>query len=139
MQYDAVETLDTGDTALYAEQGEVPGLKLFPFHDILSIMAGVPLTAEGEAPLHRLVGFIAEDDACDTITADKLGMVRRCLQDQLPFLSEVGFDELRDVFSYTNSAANNPYLSVWMEMKAMKYGEQHRLLPLSVWRQYRPR
>lgn len=112
--------------------------KNFHLNAILSLVTGLPLSREGSAGPHRLVAFMLEAEAGDDITLDNAETVKDCLEDQLPFLKDINFEPLHQILKLDPSP-DNPYLSVWREMQALRYGEEHALIPLSRWERLRNR
>lgn len=129
MQY-SYETaaLESRETLL----DQKPVRKSFALEDILSLSTGLLLAREGVSALHRLVAFIMETDAGPVSTARYNHDVKKCLYEQLPFLKDVSIDGLHAIYKYDPSA-KNPYLSVWLEMQGLRYGDEHYLVPLSRW------
>lgn len=106
--------------------------KAFHLNEILSLSTGFLLAREGAAAVHRLVAFIMETDASAENTA-RLGRdAKECLEEQLPFLKDVSLDGLYAIYKQ-NPAEDNPYISVWREMQALRYGDEHYLVPRSRW------
>jgi hypothetical protein len=108
--------------------------KTFHLNEILSVVAGLPLSKEGSAAIHRLVAFMMEAEASSLGTTTNAEAVRRSMEDQLPFLKEVNLAGLHQIYQYNaDSPDPNPYLEVWLEMQALRYGAEHALMPLSRW------
>jgi hypothetical protein len=107
--------------------------KKFHFNDLLSLTTGLMLAQEGAAALHRLVAFVMETDAAPSHTALHLPTVKACVEAQCPFLAEVKLESLYPIFKYDPSP-NNPYLTVWLEMQGMHFGEEHEIMTLRAWK-----
>lgn len=106
--------------------------KNFHLNAILSLVTGMTLSREGSAGPHRLVAFMLEAEAGESITMENAETVKKCLEEQLPFLKDISFDALHQIMKMDPSP-DNPYLSVWREMQALRYGEEHPVLPVSRW------
>jgi len=106
--------------------------KTFHLNEILSVETGLPLTKEGVAAVHRLVAFMMETDADAEITLQNRELVRDCLEEQLPFLSDINFSGLASILKY-DPAVDNPYIRVWAETQSLRFGEEHTLIPVSRW------
>ncbi len=106
------------------------GKKDFHLNAILSVMTGMTLSREGEAGPQRLVAFMMDEQADACVTMDNAETVRDCLIEQLPFLNDINFESLHEILRVDPSPAN-PYITVWREMQALKFGEEHALAPLS--------
>jgi len=106
--------------------------KDFHLNAILSLVTGLPLSREGMAGPQRLVAFMMEMDADDSITLEHAATVKQCLEEQLPFVKDINFEGLYHILKMDPSP-DNPYLSVWREMQALRYGEEHALIPLARW------
>lgn len=116
------------------EQIEAPRSlrKRFHLNEILAVETGLPLTKEGTAAVHRLIAFMMETDAGAEITTAHRAAVRSCLEEQLPFLSDVNFSALAEILKYDPSP-DNPYIRVWAETQALRFGEDHTLIPMARW------
>ncbi len=110
-----------------------PSRKNFHLNEILSISTGFQLAREGAAAVHRLVAFVMEADASPANTAEYSAVVKQCVEEQLPFLKDVSLTGLHAIYKFDQSA-ENPYLNVWREMQALRYGDEHYLVPLSRWK-----
>ena len=106
--------------------------KNFHLNAILSLVTGIPLSREGSAGPQRLVAFVMETEADEGVTMENAITVKKCLEEQFPFLTEINFEALHQIMKMDPSP-DNPYLSVWREMQALRYGEEHAVLPLSRW------
>ena len=106
--------------------------KSFHLNAILSLTTGLPLSREGTVGPQRLVAFMMEAEADDGITLEHAETVRQCLEEQLPFVKDISFEGLYQILKIDPSP-DNPYLSVWREMQALRYGEEHELIPLNRW------
>ncbi len=73
-----------------------------------------------------------EAEADDGITLEHAETVRQCLEEQLPFVKDISFEGLYQILKIDPSP-DNPYISVWREMQALRYGEEHELIPLNRW------
>lgn len=111
--------------------------KVFHLNEILSLASGLPLAREGQAAVHRLVAFLMENEANATNTAANADTAKKCLEEQLPFLKEINMTGLYQIYNYDaeSEEMENPYLDVWMEMQALRYGPEHNLMPFSRWQQ----
>lgn len=110
------------------------GRKSFHLYEILSLVSGLPLAQEGSAAIHRLVAYMMESEATSYSTTANADTVKQCLEEQLPFLKELNLSGLYQIFQYNAGSPDpNPYLSVWLEMQALRYGEEHGVVPLSRW------
>lgn len=106
--------------------------KSFHLNAILSLVTGLPLSREGAVGPQRLVAFMMEMDADDSITIEHAETVKASLEEQLPFLKDINFEGLYHILKIDPSA-DNPYLAVWREMQALRYGEEHALIPFQRW------
>lgn len=106
--------------------------KNFHLNAILSLVTGLPLSREGSAGPHRLAAFVMEAEASEGVTLESAAAVRECLEEQLPFLREINYEPLYQIMKMDPSP-DNPYLSVWREMQALRYGEEHAVMPLGRW------
>jgi hypothetical protein len=108
--------------------------KSFHLYEILSLVSGLPLAQEGSAAVHRLVAFMMEAEASSLNTTANAETVKQCLEEQLPFLKELNMTGLYQIYRYNADCPDpNPYLDVWLEMQALRYGEEHALMPFSRW------
>lgn len=110
--------------------------KSFHLNAILSLVTGLPLSREGAVGPQRLVAFMMEMEADDGITMEHAETVRECIEEQLPFLKEINFEGLYHILK-VDPSSENPYLTVWREMQALRYGEEHALIPLARWERLR--
>ncbi len=106
--------------------------KDFHLNAILSLMTGMTLSREGEVGPQRLVAFMMEAQADACVTMENAETVRDCILEQLPFLNDINFDGLHEILR-VDPSPDNPYITVWREMQALKYGEEHALIPLARW------
>lgn len=109
-----------------------PVRKAFHLNDILSLVTGLCLAKEGAAAVHRLTAFIMESDATETNTTFNAHSAKQCVEEQLPFLADLNLSSLYAIYNY-KTAQENPYLNVWREMQALRFGAEHYLVPLSKW------
>lgn len=111
--------------------------KAFHLNEILSLASGLPLAREGQAAIHRLAAFVMENEANASNTAANAETAKRCLEEQLPFLKEINMAGLYQIYNYDaeGEEMENPYLDVWMEMQALRYGPEHNIVPFSRWQQ----
>ena len=109
--------------------------KTFHLDEILSLASGLPLAREGQAAVHRLVAFVMENEANASNTAANAETAKKCLEEQLPFLKEINMAGLYQIYNYDaeSEEMENPYLDVWMEMQALRYGPEHNIMPFSRW------
>lgn len=112
--------------------GSLQGQKKFHINDIVSLSSGLMLAQEGSAALYRLVGFIMDCDATAAETRTHIQTVKNCIEEQLPFLRDVNLDGVQPIFKIDPSPTN-PYLAVWLEMQALRFGEEHLLMPYAAW------
>jgi hypothetical protein len=110
--------------------------KTFHLNVILSLLTGLTLSREGTAGPQRLVAFMMETDADDASAAEHADEVKACLEEQLPFLDDVNLEGLYNILK-VDPSPDNPYLSVWREMQALRYGEEHEVIPLARWQRLR--
>lgn len=106
--------------------------KNFHLNAILSLVTGLSLSREGSAGPHRLAAFVMEAEAGEGVTLESAAAVRQCLEEQLPFLKDINYDPLHQIMKMDPSP-DNPYLSVWREMQALRYGDEHAVMPLARW------
>lgn len=109
------------------------GKKDFHLNVILSLLTGITLSREGEAGPQRLVAFMMDEQADACVTMENAETVRDGILEQLPFLNDINFDSLHEILRVDPSPAN-PYINVWREMQALKFGEEHALVSLSRWK-----
>ena len=140
MAYDTFDT-EYAETELVAEavaeQAEgtrASDIKKFHLNDLLSLTTGLLLAQEGTAALHRLVAFVMEADADPALTALHLETVKESIEAQLPILAEVKLSGLYPIFKYDPSPTN-PYLTVWLEMQGLHFGEEHDVMTLRAWKE----
>lgn len=107
-------------------------IKKFHLNELLSLTTGLMLAQEGAAAMHRLVAFVMETDADPSLTAFNLETVKACVAAQCPFLAEVKLESLYPIFKY-DPAPTNPYLTVWLEMQGLHFGEEHDIMTLRAW------
>ena len=108
--------------------------KTFHLNEILSVVSGLPLAREGSAAIHRLVAFMMEAEAGSYSTTTNAEAVKACIEQQLPFIAEINLAGLHQIYQYNaGNPEPNPYLDVWLEMQALRYGPEHALLPLNRW------
>ena len=116
-----------------------PGVpKSFHLNEILSLTTGLQLAQEGAAALHRLVAFVMETEATAASTAASGETVKRCLEEQLPFLRDVRVSEVYEIYQFNPSIAN-PYLRMWLEMQQLRYGDMHDVLSFNAWQEKKKR
>lgn len=131
-EYAEAETMPEGTT----EQTDAPrgnsDVKKFHFNDLLSLTTGLLLAQEGAAAVHRLVAFVMETDADPALTSLHIETVKACIEAQCPFLAEVKLSGLYPIFKYDPSPTN-PYLTVWLEMQSLHFGEEHDVMTLRAW------
>lgn len=106
--------------------------KAVHLNDILSLYTGFLLAREGTPALHRLVAFLMETEASPASTALNNDAARACLAEQLPFLKDINYAGLHAIIRQDPSD-KNPYISVWREMQALRFGEEHYLVPAARW------
>jgi hypothetical protein len=118
-----------------AEENSSPrsDIKKFHLNDLLSLTTGLMLAQEGAAAMHRLVAFVMETDADPSLTALHLETVKACIEAQCPFLADVKLESLYPIFKY-DPAPTNPYLTVWLEMQGLHFGEEHEIITLRAWK-----
>lgn len=140
MAYDTFDT-EYAETDVLSDAGadqiEAPrasDTKKFHLNDLLSLTTGLLLAQEGTAALHRLVAFVMEADADPALTALHLETVKESIEAQLPILAEVKLSGLYPIFKY-DSSPTNPYLTVWLEMQSLHFGEEHEVMTLRAWKQ----
>ena len=112
-------------------------MKSFHLNDCLSVFSGMNLVREGAVAVHRLVGYIMETDACSAVTPTIVEVARKCIAEQLPFLRDIDVEEVKPLYRVDASPRSNPYLSVWLDMQALRYGREHAIIPLRLWREQR--
>lgn len=130
MEYSSDSMIRAGGGVVVLNQK--PLRKSFHLNDILSLSTGFLLAQEGAAAVHRLTAFIMETEASAENTAHYAEAVKKCIEAQLPFLKDVSLAGLHAIYKY-NPSAQNPYLNVWLEMQALRYGDEHYLVPQSRW------
>jgi hypothetical protein len=140
MTYDSYEAAD-GAAALQNEQDMLQGnmsadsglvSKYFHLNDIISLSSGLMLAQEGSAALHRLVAFVMDCDATAAQTQANIETVKACLEEQLPFLADLKLDGVYPIYKIDPSPAN-PYLRVWLEMQALRFGDEHPVVSFAAW------
>ncbi|MDP2205469.1 MAG: hypothetical protein Q8K65_04115 [Alphaproteobacteria bacterium] len=140
MTYDSYEAAD-GAAALQNEpdmlQGNTGGdnglvSKYFHLNDIISLSTGLMLAQEGSAALHRLVAFVMDCDATAAQTRANIETVKACLEEQLPFLEDLKLGGVYPIYKIDPSPTN-PYLRVWLEMQALRFGDEHQITTFAAW------
>lgn len=140
MTYDPYEAAD-GAAALQNEPEMLHGniaddgsavCKYFHLNDIISLSTGLLLAQEGSAALHRLVAFVMGCDATAAQTRANIETVKACLEEQLPFLSELKLGGVYPIYKIDPSPTN-PYLRVWLEMQALRFGDEHAVTTFAAW------
>ncbi|MBI1215078.1 MAG: hypothetical protein GC185_04570 [Alphaproteobacteria bacterium] len=106
--------------------------KAFHLNEILSLTTGLQLAQEGAAAIHRLVAFVMQTEAGPAGTAAAGETVKRCLEEQLPFLRDVRVSEVYEIYQF-NPSPGNPYLRMWLEMQELRYGDMHDLRCFEAW------
>lgn len=129
--YAETETL-SGDATEQTDMSRGSDTKKFHFNDLLSLTTGLLLAQEGAAAVHRLVAFVMETDADPALTSLHIETVKACIEAQCPFLAEVKLSGLYPIFKYDPSPTN-PYLTVWLEMQSLHFGEEHDIMTLRAW------
>jgi hypothetical protein len=137
MAYDMLDSeyAETENLTDTAEENSPPrsDIKKFHLNDLLSLTTGLMLAQEGAAAMHRLVAFVMETDAAPSLTALHLETVKACIEAQCPFLADVKLESLYPIFKY-DPAPTNPYLTVWLEMQGLHFGEEHDIMTLRAWK-----
>jgi hypothetical protein len=138
MTYDSYEAAD-GAAALQSEADMLQGstacegpCKQFHINDIISLSSGLMLAQEGSAALHRLVAFVMDCDATAAQTRANIETVKACLEEQLPFLDELKLGGVYPIYKIDPSPTN-PYLRVWLEMQALRFGDEHQITTFAAW------
>lgn len=140
MTYDPYEAPDAA-AALQADSDMMQGnmgtedgtaCKYFHLNDIISLTSGLMLAQEGSAALHRLVAFVMGCDATSAQTRANVETVKACLEEQLPFLSDISLGGVYPIYKI-DPAPTNPYLRVWLEMQALRFGEEHAVMTFAAW------
>ncbi|MDY0008211.1 MAG: hypothetical protein RBS08_00765 [Bdellovibrionales bacterium] len=121
-----------GNVCTAACRSAVDGQKNFHINDIISLSSGLMLAQEGAAALYRLVGFVMDCDATAAETRANIQKVKNCVEEQLPFLHDINLDGVQPIFKIDPSPTN-PYLVVWLEMQALRFGEEHPLMTYAAW------
>jgi hypothetical protein len=106
--------------------------KRFHLNDIISLTTGLMLAQEGSAALHRLVAFVMGCDATAAQTRANVETVKACLEEQLSFLSDLSLGGVYPIYKIDPSPSN-PYLRVWLEMQALRFGEEHDIMAFTAW------
>lgn len=139
MTFDFFDTADSiaalqndHDTPATSPEADPAHSKKFHINDILSLSTGMMLAREGAAGVYRLAAFVMDDNADSAHTRAHLETVKTCLREQLPFLSDVGMEALETICKVDPSAAN-PYLTVWLEMQALRHGDEHAVMTYAAW------
>lgn len=106
--------------------------KFFHLNDIISLTTGLLLAQEGSPALHRLAAFVMGSDADAAQTRANIETVKTCLEEQLPFLADVSLGGVYPIYKIDPSPSN-PYLRVWLEMQALRFGEEHAVMTFAAW------
>ncbi|GEM_PF-1391515 len=131
IEVDNLETQDTQETAVAA--ADVPlTTKKFHINELLTLTTGMMLAQEGTAAVHRLVAFVMETEADVVQTMANIETVKNCIEEQLPFLQEVKLSGLYPIYQY-DSSPTNPYLTVWLEMQSLHFGDEHEVMTFRAW------
>lgn len=117
----------------YAVLEQKPVRKAFHINDIISLYTGYLIAKEGAPALYRLVAFLMECESSAAAAAKYGAEAKQCLEEQLPFLKDVRLDGLYAIIRQKPDG-NSPYLDVWRETQALRFGEEHYLVPQSKWR-----
>ena len=140
MTYDTFDAAD-GAAALQNDHDMLHGstcseqsavCKKFHINDIISVASGLVLAREGAAAVHRLAAYMMDGDADNAQTRSNLEKLKTCLIEQLPFLSELRMDAVEPIYKMDPSTSN-PYITVWLEMQAMQFGAEHRVMTYAAW------
>lgn len=139
MTYDTFDAAD-GAAALQNDHDMLHGStcddtgasKKFHINDIISLASGLVLAREGSAAVHRLAAYMMDGDADNAQTRSNLAKLESCLHEQFPFLSELRMDAVTPMYKIDPSASN-PYITVWLEMQAMQFGTEHRVMTYAAW------
>ena len=137
MAYDMLDSEYAENETLHdaADDAYMPNSdsKKFHLNELLSLTTGLMLAQEGAAAMHRLVAFVMETDVDPSLTALHLETVKACVEAQCPFLADVKLESLYPIFKY-DPAPTNPYLTVWLEMQGLHFGEEHAVMTLRAWK-----
>lgn len=139
MTYDTFDAAD-GAAALQNDQdmlhgstcSDQPVSKKFHINDIISLATGLMLAREGSAAVLRLAAFMMDDDADNAHTRPHLEKLKTCLHEQFAFLAELRLDAVAPIYKIDPSATN-PYLTVWLEMQALRFGTEHAVMTYAAW------
>ena len=131
---DAAAALQTDSDMLHGNTCAADGVACKHFHlnDIISLTSGLMLAQEGSAALHRLVAFVMGCDATSAETRANVETVKACLEEQLPFLSDINLGGVYPIYKI-DPAPTNPYLRVWLEMQALRFGDEHAVMTFAAW------
>ncbi len=139
MTYDTFDAAD-GAAALQNDHdmlqgstcGDNPVSKKFHINDIISLFSGLVLAREGSAAVLRLAAYMMDGDADNAQTRSNLEKLKICLGEQFAFLSDLQLDAVTSMHKMDPSTAN-PYITVWLEMQALRFGEEHRVTTYAAW------
>ncbi len=139
MTYDTFDAAD-GAAALQNDHDMLQGStcgdhvvsKNFHINDIISLATGLVLAREGSAAVHRLAAYMMDGDADNAQTRANLEKLKACLNEQFAFLSELRMDAVAPIYKIDPSASN-PYLTVWLEMQALRFGTEHPVMTYAAW------
>jgi len=137
MTYDTYEAADAAaalqnDHDMLQSSSDDAAQKFFHLNDIISLTTGLMLAQEGSAALHRLVAFVMGSEADAAQTRANVETVKTCIEEQLPFLAEINLGGVYPIYKI-DPAPTNPYLRVWLEMQALRFGEEHALMTFAAW------
>lgn len=131
IEVDNLETQDAQEIATLAADVS-PTTKKFHLNELLTLTTGMMLAQEGTAAVHRLVAFVMEVDADVVQTMAHIETVKNCIEEQLPFLQDVKLSGLYPIYQY-DSSPTNPYLTVWLEMQSLHFGDEHEVMTFRAW------
>src|SRR6218665_909703 len=139
MTYDTFDAAD-GAAALQNDHDMLHGStcgdhaisKNFHINDIISLATGMVLAREGSAAVHRLAAFMMAGDADNMETRAHLEKLKSCLHEQFAFLAELRMDAVTPIYKIDPSASN-PYLTLWLEMQALRFGTEHAVMTYAAW------
>jgi len=139
MTYDTFDAAD-GAAALQNDHDMLQGStcgddtvsKTFHINDIISLFSGLVLAREGSAAVHRLAAYMMDGDADNAQTRSNIEKLKVCLGEQFAFLSDLQLDAVTSMHKMDPSTAN-PYITVWLEMQALRFGEEHRVMTYAAW------
>jgi hypothetical protein len=144
MTYDYSETgIETADAPEISSAANVvphPALerKYASLDLLLSVVTGMTLNEGGIEAVAAFAGWMAGLSAAETKNPDAvlkyMPKVKAALEDQLPFLKDINLSGLRPIFRHDPTPAN-PYLKVWTDMQALRYGEEHAVMTCHAWQQ----